>query len=100
MIERGMLTSNHTSQNATSPAKKLWANNEGMLASTFNCFFGIPSKRLGFLHPEGLHPSDVAMLLESKGGRSCYPGGSRKNHAPQDDAMGERETSKKNQARS
>ena len=40
-----MLTSNHTSQMQLHQ-HMLWANNEGMLASTFNCFFGIPSKHL------------------------------------------------------
>ena len=97
MIERGMLTSNRTSQNATSPAQKHWANNEGMLASTFDCFFGIPSKHL--LLASSTLKACIPRICHAAGIPALFvllSGGSRKKTShPKDDAMGERETSTK-----
>lgn len=77
MIERGMLTSNHTSQNATSP--------EICFGQTMKvCLF---QHSTAFWHPfktfrlsSSWRPASLgfAMLLESRRSSSCYPGGSRK----------------------
>ena len=99
MIERGMLTSNHTSQMQLHQ-HMLWANNEGMLASTFNCFFGIPSKRfrlsstLKACIPRTCHAAGIqrrSVLLS---------GGSRKNLRTPRRRHGWKRNLKKNQARS
>ena len=94
-----MLTSNHTSQNATSPAYMLWANNEGMLASTFNCFFGIRSKHL--LLSSSWRPASLGFaLLESRRSVLLSGGSRKKTSHPFRRRHGWQRNLKKNQARS
>lgn len=94
-----MLTSNHTSQNATSPEICFGQTMKVCLLQHSTAFWH-PFKTFRLSSSWRPASQGLAMLLESRRSPSCYRVAPAKMHAPQDDAMGERETSKKNQARS